>query len=269
MEKISRPYLVIKDIKGNLFSVTKATLSQFSFFKDLIEQTDSDEKFCDISFKGFEHPFLIHSILSRVFSSFEGTLKENDESVSPHDIFEAACWLGAPRFFLRNLTLHLRKNCKISHSKEVVSGIFLNSIKNLFNERFLIEEIQPLLKKIDEGFYKDKGFCLDLQDKELDALHGLKMVSQMLKDSTIRMININNNFLKMLNVKKLSKWFPQLKVICARNNRIKRLRIIKLSQNFVLDLENNKIKNVENFLAETGSKINLKGNNLTYYAKKI
>ncbi len=280
MELSERPYLVIEDGFGNLFSVQKSLALNCSLIrKSLAEPHVEDEATCDLSFKCFKDPslslhdnaYLHASILYKVFECIEDVLRyQNDNAIQ--DIFNAADLLGAPQDVLRQLTFLIHKKvAKDNQNVAVAEMLYLNSVQSFINDGYFVASNKnAYLKKICKDEQETNELCLNLAHRKLDSLKGIKALSTLLSNEPIIKIKLNNNCLKKLNLKKLvSRFFPKLKVLKARNNKIKKITMIdELSENFIFDLENNRIKEISSFVARKGVYMNLKGNRLALQSQE-
>ena len=184
--------------------------------------------------------------------------------------FEVGDYLGIPQKTMRKLTRCIQKNIAENEQPQLVRiSHYCNSIRNLYRD----DVLQVILQRINviHGFeeIECEPYRLIIKPQKIDELSGIEDLAQKYEKVCIREICLDNNSLKMLDVKQLIKLFPFVNMIFANNNKIEKLILPEtLPAEFALLLQKNKIKELSNFKLGENGYIDLRNNPLSGSAQE-
>ena len=186
------------------------------------------------------------------------------------EIFTVADFFGFPREKMRKLLVQKEKLCgQLDGEDQIRFELYWNSIKNLLHDNRLFAALQDLKPNI-------QGCALWLHNN-IESLDGLDLfvqeLLQRMKDLNIeghvKMVQLSGHKLKTVDVNQILHYFPHIQGLGLRNNCITTVKLPKrLPRPFMLDLSNNKIKNLPSFKLGEYTQIMLQGNPLTKEARR-
>lgn len=145
--------------------------------------------------------------------------------------------------------------------QEIVFDNFSTTIKNLFIKK----KYGYPSRRIEEILESQGSFVLDLSNYNLDSLEGIELLSS----PNTKILLLNNNNLRKLDLQRVRKAFPNIRQIDASHNKITVLTkqdIGALSSGLRIFLNNNRINTAQqrcNFKTPEGVYIDIQDNPLT------
>lgn len=103
------------------------------------------------------------------------------------------------------------------------------------------------------------GYCLSLNNRTIDNLKGIKKVAKEIY-FPITKIDLSHNTLKKVNLAKILSKFKSLKELTINNSQIEDIIIETLPEGFSLNLADNNICTLHQFVAKRNASLNLEGN---------
>ena len=199
------------------------------------------------------------------------TIEEIDE------IFTVADFFGFSREKMRKLLVQKEKLCgQLDGEDQIRFELYWNSIRNLLHDDFLFVEFESVdIDDLDsESHNKSYGLKLNY---DIESLEGLDLFARELparmKDLNIEgrvaIVELSSHKLRTVDVNQILRCFPDILGLNLSNNCITTVKLPKqLPRPFILDLRNNKIKNLPVFKLGEHMEIMLQGNPLTRESRR-
>ncbi len=253
-------YFETSDIWDQLFS-RRFPKSDISFFQTKAADTPLSKEILKATFECIT-PFFEEVKLPEEKSEKIKAIIESIDKDHIRSIFSVINYLGPQKEKVaKKLAQRMKAIIPYDELKEdneidviVLSGIYDKTIQKL------------LKRKNQWGFYNQRvAQALELKGMKLDNLKGIEKITI----ESVRLLYLNDNALRTLDIAYLKKKFPKLTYINASNNCITTLILpSKLQERLTIELKNNLIKELPTFSLDGDCTINLKGNPLSEDAHK-
>ncbi len=173
-----------------------------------------------------------------------------------NELFEAADCLGAPRAFLRKLTLYARKCLpKDEQHRLICCGHYLNSLNTFIDNGYFTKDNEQNYLSIQKDQNNNDIITLQLSGLELDNLQGIDKVARIV-GTGVHKICLETNKLVKINLSKFWELFPHLNEISLAHNKITKACLSIPNQSYsmpvgaIINLSDNRLKKIKGKLSE-------------------
>lgn len=230
----------VTDVKGETFNASLHILREFDLLQGQMEQKSNGRAAIDLSLS--ENTDATQQNLKRLFSLVKSRNPQQElrEFTNAEDIkalFNLERYLSAPKiaYAITQEYAHRFPHESLSKKFDAEKALTQRCILNTFHE------------------LKNTFSCLDLSRKNLDNLYGIDHdgILEGINRLDIQILDISDNNLKELDCNLLWQTFPNLLVVNAQNNNIRKVTGGSLiRKNSIIQLQNNQL-NGENIPGNT------------------
>lgn len=240
--------IVVEDFDGAVFSIPEDEFCIFGLIKKWNDELGSENEEDKFYLEGV--PSFTQENLRRLLIIVESKKVDLCDENITKIIFQLADVLQAPKKILKKISKKAWKDLSLEEINEDIPGIYtyLKSVNSIPREHI--------------NFAKN----LYLINRKICYLQGI----QALANTTTQSIDLNNNRLRVVNIKKLLKLFPNLKQLDLGHNQLEKIKLpYHLPDFFILNLSNNMLVTIPAFKVREGCIVNFYNNPLSDNSRTI